>query len=712
MGKVKKLTQTCARLLAPVPLSLALLLFFYAKTFAAAPNDGQWDVVGSLIYHYGLNSAGTLLQDGRVLVAEGMVSNSSSPLSSQVELYDPTTKTWSQTGSLLQARHTDVPNIQTLQNGKVLVEGGETEAGSIVAAELYDPATGTWSQTGSMNAVHSDGASIVLNDGRVLVAGGHAYGGGDVLSSETYDPAIGSWSYAGNLSTARNQAGIVKLQDGRVLVAGGTSVSSGYNTYYSNTAEIFDPTTNTWSSAGTLPYAFGGDMTLLPDGRVFEAGGSNGSGCIANSAIYDPTTNSWTATASMPQPRCATGILLDNGNIMVFGGSDNVSTVASSVVYNPATNTWTNGPSLNGSRGAYLTIPLANGNVLIAEGSDGSNYLSSAKVYTTAPIVSISNSNATLNEGDTYSTSGSFTDDTPNATSWTATVDYGDGSGTQSLTLSGTNFSLSHQYKDNGTYTITVKVTNNFGDYGTGTTSATVHNVAPLVGTITAPSSPTLVNTAITASASFTDPGVLDTHTASWNWGDGNATTGTLTESNGSGSVSNSHTYTATGVYTITLTVTDKDGGAGTSTFQYVAVYDSNTSFAGGRSYDNPASASPSTSGKVSFGISSKYSNSNTLIGSVKWSFKAANIDFASTSLQSLATSNGKAYLTGSGTLNGSGTYTFLATGIDGSVVGGNDLIRFQIKDASGNVVYDSQPGASDTTDPTTQVATDNIRVH
>src|SRR6266487_3050911 len=68
MGKVKKLTQTCARLLAPVPLSLALLLFFYAKTFAAAPNDGQWDVVGSLIYHYGLNSAGTLLQDGRVLV--------------------------------------------------------------------------------------------------------------------------------------------------------------------------------------------------------------------------------------------------------------------------------------------------------------------------------------------------------------------------------------------------------------------------------------------------------------------------------------------------------------------------------------------------------------------------------------------------------------------------------------------------------------------
>src|SRR5205814_1584318 len=68
---------------------------------------------------------------------------------------------------------------------------------------------------------------------------------------------------------------------------------------------------------------------------------------------------------------------------------------------------------------------------------------------------------ATINEGDTYSTSGSFSD--PDSTSWTATVDYGDGGGTQTLTLSGTNFSLSHVYKDEGTYTVTVAVTDNQG---------------------------------------------------------------------------------------------------------------------------------------------------------------------------------------------------------------------------------------------------------
>src|SRR6266566_3142724 len=251
----------------------------------------------------------------------------------------------------------------------------------------------------------------------------------------------------------------------------------------------------------------------------------------------------------------------------------------------------------------------------------GDQWYSQAFILDNPPVIN-QLSNQTINEGATYSASGSFTD--TDSTSWTGTVDYGDGGGAHSLTLnSDKTFSLSHVYQDNGTYTVTVRVTDNQGATGTGTATVTVNNVTPTVGTITAPSSPVLVNTAITASANFTDPGVLDTHTASWNWGDGNTTTGTVTESNGSGSVSDSHTYTATGVYTITLTVTDKDGGVGTSTFQYVSVYDSNTSFAGGRSFDNPTTASPSTTGKVSFGISSKYNNSNVLTGSVKMNFKA-----------------------------------------------------------------------------------------
>jgi hypothetical protein len=82
--------------------------------------------------------------------------------------------------------------------------------------------------------------------------------------------------------------------------------------------------------------------------------------------------------------------------------------------------------------------------------------------------------------------------------------------------------------------------------------------------------------------------------------------------------------------------------------------------------------------------------------------FKPANLDFVATSIKSLVISGSKGILRRVGTLNGSGNYTFLVAGIDGS--GGQGLIRFQIKDSSGNVVYDTQPGASDIADPTTNV--------
>jgi PKD domain len=96
----------------------------------------------------------------------------------------------------------------------------------------------------------------------------------------------------------------------------------------------------------------------------------------------------------------------------------------------------------------------------------------------------------------------------------------------------------------------------------------------PLVGAITAPVVPVQINTPITASASFTEPGTLDTHTAVFNWGDGTSSTATVTEASGSGTASGTHIYTTAGVYTITLTVTDQNGVTGQSVFGFVVVYD------------------------------------------------------------------------------------------------------------------------------------------
>lgn len=89
-------------------------------------------------------------------------------------------------------------------------------------------------------------------------------------------------------------------------------------------------------------------------------------------------------------------------------------------------------------------------------------------VANAAPVVTAI-SGATILRNMSYTAAGSFTD--PGADNWTATVDYGDGSGVQALTLTGVTFALSHTYTATGTFTVTVRVLD-----GTATTatSATV----------------------------------------------------------------------------------------------------------------------------------------------------------------------------------------------------------------------------------------------
>jgi PKD domain len=126
----------------------------------------------------------------------------------------------------------------------------------------------------------------------------------------------------------------------------------------------------------------------------------------------------------------------------------------------------------------------------------------------------------------------------------------------------GTSDSTSCSFAQNGSYTVSGAIVDKDDGVSTYTTTVTVNNVAPSVGTPTVSSKS---NCSVSISASFTDPGVLDTHTATINWGDGNTTAGTVSESNGSGTVTGSHTYLTPGVWSITVTVTDSDGGVGTS---------------------------------------------------------------------------------------------------------------------------------------------------
>src|SRR5579884_3441421 len=93
-----------------------------------------------------------------------------------------------------------------LQSGKVLVAGGAGGNETDAECELYDPSSGTFSVTGSMSVARAFHTATVLPDGRVLVAGGVTQTAGGPYtydaSTEIYDPATGTWATTGSLLTS------------------------------------------------------------------------------------------------------------------------------------------------------------------------------------------------------------------------------------------------------------------------------------------------------------------------------------------------------------------------------------------------------------------------------------------------------------------------------------------------------------------------------
>ena len=240
------------------------------------------------------------------------------------EIYDPSTGTWSFTGSMNEPRFEDFVAV-LLPGRKVLIAGGfGPPFNALNSAEIYDEATNTWTPTGSMNVARAEFAYVVLHDGRVLAVGGVADDLTPIASAEIYNPATGTWTLTGSMSTGRNDLAVVVLHDGRVLGAGGGMGDEELPRYAS--AEIFDPHTGQWTPTGdmTAPRSETEHAVVrLPDGRVLVPGGHTAPHLPVSSAdLYDPRTGTWTAAGFMSIPRAGHVAVLLNGNrgVLVMGG--------------------------------------------------------------------------------------------------------------------------------------------------------------------------------------------------------------------------------------------------------------------------------------------------------------------------------------------------------------------------------------------------------
>lgn len=236
----------------------------------------------------------TRMSDGRILITGGMqLLGSGYGATMNTELYDPGTNSFVELARLNTGRYRHTATL--LANGRVLIVGGRDnnctincEYHALRTAEIYDPASNLYSYTGEMSVGRFNHTATLLPNGKVLILGGETTdeipGGTDQVSTaEIYDPSTGLFTPAGNLVAGRSQHSAVMLNNGKILLAGGLA-PSGLPT---NTSEVFDPKSNS-SAQGPLlnELRARNTATKLNSGEVLIAGGHTSGQAVNSAEIY------------------------------------------------------------------------------------------------------------------------------------------------------------------------------------------------------------------------------------------------------------------------------------------------------------------------------------------------------------------------------------------------------------------------------------------
>ena len=343
----------------------------------------------SMSFARGTHTA-TLLQDGRLLIAGGDDgSGRLEAITDTSELYDPSTGRWEPGGAMGRQRTQHTATL--LNDGRVLLVGGAgvLQAGiqeqqlerPLIETDLFDPNSETWSFAGEISIPRDHVAGALLSDGSVLVAGGNDGKGTEtsvLASAEVFDPATGQWSSAGSMSQPRQGHSLVPLADGAALVAGGDAGDDPFQS-----VEIYDPSSATWSNAPDMADARERFAAVaLQDGKVLVVGGGGASGHLASAELYDPGNGAWSPAAEMSSTRLKpAAVVLQDGKVLVVGGLGAGQFLTTAEVYDPATDSWSDAGSMETGRGFHTATLIDDGRVVVTGGFGFSGPTNSTEIY-------------------------------------------------------------------------------------------------------------------------------------------------------------------------------------------------------------------------------------------------------------------------------------------------------------------------------------------
>ncbi len=298
-------------------LPLKLFCIFFSLTMVIyGQTQLVWNQINDLNFPRNLYSQIMLLDDGRILAVGGISEISDS--NKTAEILDSLNGSWHYVQPT-QIKRQQGHQLVKLDDGKIIVIGGmvkinETTFESTKSCEIFNPSLNTWTNAASLNIDRQYGFTATkLSDGRILVIGGIQIIDSlrrGISQCEIFDPLLNTWTITDSLKFPRQDHSAVLLNNGKVLVAGGLDGIRNLT----KSCEIFDPVTGKWSfvdSTNDTKMYF--SMKQLSNGSVIAIG------CSSSFEVYDIVNNKWTIKTNLIDYPAMPYLFEKNNKVIVLG---------------------------------------------------------------------------------------------------------------------------------------------------------------------------------------------------------------------------------------------------------------------------------------------------------------------------------------------------------------------------------------------------------
>ncbi|MEM3377808.1 MAG: kelch repeat-containing protein [Candidatus Bathyarchaeia archaeon] len=254
-------------------------------------------------------------------------------------------------------------------NGRIYAIGGNTRSGGggtlkgplpvkggiTGVNEEYDPETDTWRFKTPMPTARMDFA-IAAYKGKIYCIGGYAADGNATGVNEAYDPETDTWETKAPMPTPRwsLQANVA---NGKIYLIGGyIPDDSGFGGSITNLNEVYDPETDTWTTAAPILTGTADYPSAAIDGKIYIIGGLSSSPQSDLNQIYDPKTNTWREGTRMPNG-------LRYGAAAATTGANAIKRIyffsnSATQIYDPARDKWVIGATIPTSRFSFAAAVL------------------------------------------------------------------------------------------------------------------------------------------------------------------------------------------------------------------------------------------------------------------------------------------------------------------------------------------------------------------